>query len=104
VNKVLKLMPDYHCFPIWKAEGDFGNVDPDELPVADGLKAAFRDWAATYDRTLNQEYPPDSAFASAAEREAFETEGRRLWRALQEQLGPDYKVMYFSVQDNRLYE
>jgi hypothetical protein len=104
MGKVMKLMADYHCFPLWKAGGEVGNVNPDDLPLTGDLKTALRNWSASYDRTLNQEYPPDSAFASPAEEEAFEVEGRRLWRALQEQLGPDYKVAYQSIRDNRLYE
>ncbi len=104
MSKILKLMPDYQCFPLWKTGGEIGNVDPDDLPLTNDLKVALRNWSACYDRTLNQEYPPDSAFASPAEEEAFEVEGRRLWQTLQEQLGPDYRVVYYSSRDNRLYE
>jgi hypothetical protein len=104
VIKVLKLMPDYHCFPLWKAGGEIGNVDPDDLPLTNDLKAALRAWASAYDKTLNQEYPPDSGFKSPAEEEAFESEARRLKEELRAQLGPDYKVMYFSQRESKLYE
>jgi hypothetical protein len=104
VIKVLKLMPDYHCFPLWKADGEIGNVDPDDLPLTNDLKAALRAWASAYDKTLNQEYPPDSGFTSPAEEEAFESEARRLKEELRAQLGPDYKVVYFSQRDSKLYE
>ncbi len=104
MSKVLKLMPDYHCFPVWKAGGEVGNVDPDDLPLTGDLKAALRAWAAAYDATLNQEYPPDSGFASPAEEEEFEAEGRRLWRELQAQLGPEYQVVYHSQREGRLCE
>jgi hypothetical protein len=104
MSKVLKLMPDYHCFPLWKTGGEIGNVDPDDLPLTNDLKAALRAWANAYDNTLNQEYPPDSGFASPAEEEAFEVEGRRLWNVLQAQLGPEYKVAYYSSPEARLLE
>jgi hypothetical protein len=104
VSKLLKLMTDYECFPLWKVGGEIGNVDPDDLPLANELKAALRAWASAYDNTLNQEYPPDSGFASPAEEEAFEAEGRRLWNELQAQLSPEYKVVYYSSRDSRLLE
>jgi hypothetical protein len=97
-------MPDFNCFPLWKAGGEIGNVDPDDLPLTGDLKAALQAWASAFDKTLNQEYPPDSGFANPAEEAAFETEGRRLWRELQAQLGPEYKVVYFSQRDSKLYE
>jgi hypothetical protein len=104
VKKVLKLMADYHCFPLWKACGEIGNINPDDLPLANDLREDLLAWATAYDKTLNQEYPPDSGFASPQEEEAFEVEGRRLWRELQTQLGRDYKVVYFSERDRKLDE
>lgn len=102
--KIIKLMPDYHCFPLWEPDSKEYNIDPDDLPFPADLKAALRAWADAYDKTLNQEYPPDSGFASPAEEEAFEAEGRRLWSELKAQLGHEYKVVYFSQRDSKLYE
>lgn len=103
--KLMKLMADYQCFPLWEALDDgTHNVNPDDLPLTADLKSALRNWSASYDRTLNQEYPPDSGFASPAEEEAFEAEGRRLWKELQAQLDPEYKVAYYSSQQARLLE
>lgn len=103
--RTIKLMAEYGNTVLWGVDStDIGAIDPQHLPLTADLKAALRAWAEVYDKTLNQEYPPDSAFASPAEEEAFEVEGRRLWRELQAQLGPDYKVVYKSIQDNRLYE
>jgi hypothetical protein len=95
--RVLKLMPEYHAFPLWEEREDgAGNVSPDELPLSPELRAALADWAAAYDGTLNQDYPPGSGFASPAEEEAFEAEGRRLEKELQAQLGPAYRVVYYN--------
>ena len=74
------------------------------FPLTDDLRAAIRRWAEAYDRTLNQDYPPDSGFADPSEQEAFEVEGVRLWRELQAQLGPDWGVAYYSDRDSKLYE
>jgi hypothetical protein len=106
MSKVMKLMADYQCFPLWEyRDGELtGNVNPDDLPLTRELKSALHAWSASYDRTLNQEYPPDSGFASPAEEEAFETEGKRLWKELQAQLGPEYQVSYYSSQEARLLE
>jgi hypothetical protein len=104
VRTILKLMPDYHCFPLWKAGGEIGNVDPDDLPLTSDLNAALRAWASVYDKTLNQEYPPDSGFISPDKEESFETEGKRLWNELQAELGDAYKVVYYSQRDRKLYE
>ena len=104
--RILRLMSDYHCFPLWEYTDDgdlYDNVNPDDLPLTNELKSALHAWADAYDRTLNQEYPPESGFASPEE-EAFEAEGRRLWRELQAQLGPEYKVVYYSIRENRVLE
>jgi hypothetical protein len=101
MGKRMKLMPDYGCSPLWEyLDGDLvDNPSPDGLPLTDDLKAALHAWAAAYDRTLNQEYPPDSGFASPAEEETFEAEGRRLWRELRSQLGPGWEVVYHGEPD-----
>ena len=102
--KILRLMADYHCFPLWKPGSGEYYVGPDGLPLSDGLKATLQTWADVYDRTLNEDYPPDSRFSSPTEEEAFETEGRRLWQALKNELGEGYKVLYYSIRDGKLYE
>lgn len=103
--KKIKLMADYGNTVLWGCDPEeIGPIDPDSLPLITEMKAELLAWANAYDKTLNQEYPPDSGFASPAEEEAFEVEGRRLWRALQDQLGSDYKVVYYSSHDSKLYE
>lgn len=98
-------MPDYGGTVLWSINPDrVGPIDPKSLSLTRELKSALRAWAEAYDRTLNEEYPPESGFANAAEEEAFEMEGRRLWQELQTELGPEYKVVYFSQRDGRLYE
>ena len=102
--KVLKLMPDYQCFPLWLAGNEFGNADPGSLPLSDELKIALNRWAQAYDLTLNQDYPPDSKFQSKVEEDAFEAEAMRLRKELQIQLGTEFKIVYYSQREGRLFE
>jgi hypothetical protein len=104
-------MPDYHCAPLWldstsslwrDADG-VGPVEPEELPLSQELRAALWAWAAIYDRTLNDDDPRESGFASAEEETAFEAEGRRLWSAIRAELGPSWPVAYFSQADSSLH-
>jgi hypothetical protein len=95
--RTIKLMAEYGCTVLWDFDPDrIGPIDPESLPLTAELKAALHKWAAAYDRTLNQEYPPESGFNSPTEEEAFQAEGRRLWKELQAQLGEEYKVVYQS--------
>ena len=91
----VKVMADYHTFPLWSRDsGD--NIGPDDLPISPGLRDALRAWAARYDATLNEEYPPDSGFASAEEEHAFTADGLALARRVAAELGPGYQVEYFD--------
>ena len=103
--KQLKLMADYGGTILWGVgAADVGPIDPCDLPLTDELRSAIQRWADTYDRTLNQDFPPDSGFTNPSEQEAFEEEGMRLWRELQGQLSPGWSVTYFSDRDGKLYE
>lgn len=91
--KLLKLMPDYQCFPIWNlSPGEYGDVNPAELPISKVLQLDLSRWAAAYDGTLNLEYPPASGFASEEAERAFKEEGARLLKLLRNELGPDFVV------------
>ena len=95
----LKLMSDYHCFPLWAMPG---NVNPDDLPLSDELKSSLHQWATSFDRTLNHDYPPDSGFANPQDEEAFEAEGLRLWQELRRELRDLYEVVYYSQQQSQI--
>jgi hypothetical protein len=98
-------MAEYGNTVLWGIDAaDIGPIDLDQLPLTVDLKNALRAWAETYDKTLNQEYPPDSGFASPEDEAAFEAEGRRLWKDLQAQLGPEFRVSYYSSREARLLE
>ena len=91
--KMIKLMPDYGCFPLWEASPEAtGNINPDTLPLSASLRSALADWAEQYDATLNADDPLQSGFSSAAEEAAFEQTGQSLLAMLQNELGQEYEV------------
>ncbi len=97
--KEVVLMPDYHCWPLWYGDGfeEVGDIEPDELPLSPETNDQLLRWANAYDRTLNFADPKDeSYYFSEQELGEFEHEGISLWQKLQEELGSDYKVTYYS--------
>jgi hypothetical protein len=95
VARILKLTADYECWPLWVDGGEIGNVDPADLPLTHRLRTDLMSWATAYDRTLSQTSPPDSGFATEADKSAWIDEGRRLADELRSQLGADWQVVYF---------
>ncbi len=106
MEKQITLMPDHGCSPLWMYDAHelVDNPDPDELPVTADLKVALERWSAAYEGTRDLEYPLNSGFATPAEEEAFEAEGRRLCAELQAQLGPECTVSYCRRRDARWHD
>jgi len=96
--RTLRLMAEFGTWPLWEPGSDHYAVDPETLPISRALKFALKAWADAWDRTLDQNYPPDSKFASPADEEAFEREGRRLRAALQAELGAGFRVVYATYR------
>lgn len=107
MKQVIKLMPDYGCYPLWWAAGSgkAGDIDPTTLPLRAETIQQLEEWANIYDRLLNESDPASSGFKSDANRDAFETEGIRLWQQLRDELSANYKVYYFSqrLQENLIH-
>jgi len=89
----IKLSADYGCWPLWYIE-DSDNIDPNELPLSTETINRLNAWQDTYDATLNQEYPPLSAFENPETEELFQLEGISLWKQLRIELFPEYEVFY----------
>jgi hypothetical protein len=89
-------MADYKCWPLWwdRPDKEMGDVDPRTLPLSSELIERLYAWAAWYDSTLNEEYPPDSRFASEADEQSFLQEGRALTAEVRRELGPEFVVRY----------
>ena len=74
--KKIKLMPDYHCFPLWWIDDDICcNIDPYSLPVSNMLAEELINWANEYDKTLNINDPVNSGFENTEKEQAFQEGG-----------------------------
>ena len=89
----IKLMAEYGTHPIWNEDRP-ENIDPADLPIPVGLAEQIHRWAAKFEETLDDEYPPDSGSASAEDLAEFEAEGRSIVFRMQAELGPDWEVDY----------
>jgi len=91
--KLIRLMADYHCHPLWDMTSDqYGDIDPAVLPLSAALRLRLAEWARIYDETLNMDSPQDSGFKSEALETEFKTEGHRLAKSLRKELGPAFTV------------
>lgn len=83
----IKVMTDYDCAPLWWDDREqVGDVRPEDLGLSPQLVADLWSWASTYDATLDRDDPRASGFASEAEKQAFEEQGRLLSRAVASEL------------------
>lgn len=93
--RLLRLSAEYGCWPVWDQTRDVGaNLDPEDLPISAALRHRLVRWSEAHARTLDEAYPPDSAFATAEEERRWVEEGRALRAALEEELGPGVRVEY----------
>lgn len=72
--------------------GEYGDIDPCELPISKELQLRLSKWASTYDETLDVDYPPNSGFKSEELEREFKREGERLAESLRNELGPDFSI------------
>lgn len=92
----IKLMADYECSPLWwdNEPGKMGDIYPPDIGLNAALHADLFAWAARYDATLDQQYPPDSRFATKQELEEFVADGQLLAQRVCAALGPAFVVRY----------
>lgn len=103
--KKMKLMAEYGGTVLWNVDpSTVGPIDVNTLPISEDLKSAIQDWADFYDQTFNENDPGESAFHDFKEATVFESEGRRIWRELQRELGKEYQIKYYSEQESRLLD
>lgn len=99
--RVIKVMSDYGCSPLWHSDEDeVVNIDPESLPISSLLVSQLNEWAAEYDATLNQEYPPESCFSSKEVEIKFLAKGYELASALKAELG-SITVTYYDIDQKR---
>lgn len=94
--KIIKLMADYYCFPLWNnSSGEVGNIDPESLPLSSELKLRLNEWSEKYDLILNDDDPASSDFETKEDEQAFIREGSELAKYLQIELGDSYQITYY---------
>ena len=105
---VIKLMPEYGAGSLWVAlDGgifdvyDIGEIT-DIVPMSEGLLDALAAWDQRYQDTLNQEYPPDSAFPTPEDETAFVAEGRELARRLKDEVPAGVTVLYKTLEGREI--
>jgi hypothetical protein len=59
-------------------------------------------WARANDAQLNWDEPANSGEPTEEEIEEFEREGISLWQKLQQELSPNYEVVYFSERRRKV--
>lgn len=100
----IKLMSDYGCDPLWWA-GDHrvGNINLATLPLSQEIIQRLYNLADAFDARLNLADPSDSPEVTPEEVERFEWEGLSLWKQLDQELSPDYEVVYFSSHFHQIF-
>jgi hypothetical protein len=99
----IKLMAEYGPESLWwDTPEKAGPINPATLPLSQDTVMQLEDWAQQYDNLLDRLDPASSAYFTSEELNEFEEEGINLWRKLQQELLPDYEVVYFSERLRRL--
>ncbi|WP_223857228.1 hypothetical protein [Acinetobacter seifertii] len=96
MKKVIKLMPDYQCYPLWEYD-EFGlvaNLNPKDLPISEILIDKLILWSGMYDETLCLDDPINFVFKSIQHERIFKLLGEELFKSLSKELSGQYKVIY----------
>jgi len=87
------LMADYCDWPLWAG----AQLDEGDLPLSAPTKRRILAWLNAYDDEYRQDVPPWRAPAGVegdAEEAAWVAEGENLRALIQDELGPDYEVIF----------
>lgn len=86
-------MADYQCHPLWNmSPGEYGAINPGDLPISQNLQEKLKNWAKKYDETLNAENPAESGFFDLKEETKFRENGRQLAGKLRSELGSEITI------------
>ena len=61
---IIKFFPEFCCFSLWvrNNDGTVENIDPNDLPINEGLKEDIMSWEQKYDDIYNESDPKNSKF------------------------------------------
>ncbi|NUT18747.1 MAG: hypothetical protein HOV77_06145 [Hamadaea sp.] len=93
VMKSVKVMPEYGCYPLWLNGVD---ISPHDFPLSTELRDELLSWSEEYDSTLDIDNPADSGFVTVGQKVDFAERGKRLAERVKEELGLDWRVVYFD--------
>lgn len=99
MKKVLKLMPEYECYPIWISDngGIFKNIPPSNLNISEDLLNKITYWDKIYEDAYNRLNP----IASGIKEEQlilFKKQGMEIYVQLLLEL-PDHEIIYVYQND-----
>ncbi|USX18275.1 hypothetical protein NHH82_20680 [Oxalobacteraceae bacterium OTU3REALA1] len=93
--KLLRLAPDYSCYPIWHDDSavteDFGDIDPRSLPITDSLADDLISWSNWFDKGVTGAGIENFAWEEG-EKDRFVSSGLHLLDRLREELGHEFIV------------
>lgn len=97
--KILRLGVVYGAPPIFDTDIEsMGYVELSELCISPSLRAQLKEWNEDFQRTLSDDYPPDSGFKSDADRHRHNSRGERLAALLQLEVGQDIKIEFIPLK------
>jgi hypothetical protein len=104
MESLIKIMPDYGCFPLWKRNKEseiFQNINHLDLNISNEIKIKLDEWNLVYQNTFNNDYPPNSSFINLKAAFDFEKEGLLIWKQLIDET--EEQIVYYSVMMNAIY-
>lgn len=60
------------------------------------MRSKILDWAIKFEGTLNQDYPPESGFATFDDEEKFEQNGVEIWKYIISHFANEYDKVFFN--------
>lgn len=94
--RTVLVYADWKCWPTWTVD-DTGSVDnpaPADLGLSPHLADELVKWSDEYDAIFNEDYPPDTAWPSAAAERDWVARGRSLAVRVASELGSGVEVHY----------
>lgn len=97
IRMKLKVMADYHCYPLWLVDQNGPkNISPESLLLDTKIIQQLYEWADKYDSTLNLDDPRNSGFPSPQAHRAFVDSGLQIAKELAKYTNATWAITYFD--------